>query len=200
MGRPPLRTRVLCGFVAGALVLIPSLVRSGGVGVSEPPEQVSQSQSSSIPFHPYKVPVLTSRLAFRDLEFLWSDNYRALFNRPLDASYGGQTDLERFGITISEVTGTTPFNFLFTDIQLVYNYFNRRFPQYRDSLYNPNPLASIGFKVSQPAYPDDDRKHVDTYIYVPQFATDPLYTQGYGGDDGRNYGAAASFFTDSLTE
>lgn len=120
-----------------------------------------------------------------------------MFSRPLDSLYAGseETDLDRFGKTLCDVQGSNPFLFQHTDIRLIYDYLNRRPLTYRDSLYNPDPFAPVGYKVDQPLYIDDDRKHVDFYIYAPRFVDDPPFPN-YGGDDPSNYATAPSRFTD----
>jgi Tol biopolymer transport system component len=195
MGATRLRRGQLL-FISALVALSPSLAGAGGVGVSTPPETPQQQQQAPPSFNPYKVPATTSPRAFRDLEFLWSNNFRASFSRPLDSLYAGATesDLDRFGKTICDELATNPFGFDYSDIQLIFDYLNRRPIADRESLYNFDPSARFGFKVS-PAHPDTDRKHVDAYIYVPNFQNDPGFGS-YAGDVSDNHGESPSAFVD----
>ncbi len=189
-----------------ALANTPSRSSAGGTGVSLPGDaSVSSTETiTALHFNAYKVLPNLSIRANRDLEFLWSDNYRTLFSRPLDGYYGGstQTDLDRFGLTICE-QNSNPFGFARTDIRLAYDYLNHpsSLRGTRFSLYISSPDSLVGYIVNQPDSVNlvDDRKHVDTYIYVPPFQNDP----GFGsfvGDDSTGNGQTPSVFLDDQTE
>lgn len=96
----------------------PAPLFAGGIGISRPGHLEPQLPPPGLRFNPYKVPSSTYPRANRDLEFLWSNNYRTLFNRPLDSLYLGQTqnDLDRLGYILCEQRGENPFAFDETDI------------------------------------------------------------------------------------
>ena len=140
---------------------------------------------STVNFHPYKVDAFRSPLAHRDLEFLWSDSYLTLFDRPLDAVRPGTTDkeLDLLGLSICSTPGTGVFGFPVPFIRLIYDYlrapvYNR--PPEVDN-YNPFPEDTLGFAIvtiPPTVYPNVDRNHADTYVYAPPFSGDPLYEGG----------------------
>lgn len=140
----------------------------------------------TIDFNQYRVPSILSCKANRDIEFLWSSNYQTMFGV---SPIGGTppNDIDQFGITLAE-TFKNPFNFPMSDIQLIHDYEVLR-RTFRDSVYRVCPDPN-GFRVLQSSYPDAERNHVDTYLYVPKYGS-------YAGDDPSNYGRwpASSIFT-----
>lgn len=145
---------------------------------------------TTVNFHQYKVPSDRSAFANRDLEFLWSDSYAALFGRPLNVDRPQSTDneLDLLGVTICATPSTGLFGFPIPYVQLIYDYlrgplleFGR--PQSVDN-YNTNPEETMGFAMGQSLYGDFDRNHVDTYVFAPPFSGDPLWMGGgdYYGD------------------
>ncbi len=158
--------------------------------------------TDSVNFRAYKVPAFRNPLAHRDLEFLWSDRYASLFNRPLDAPRTPSTDsdLDLLGLTMCHTLGTGAFGFPVPYVQLIYDYlrapgFGR--PASVDN-YDINPSATLGFAAPFPTYGDLDRNHVDTYLGAPRFSGDPLWRSGaeYFGDGGNPYPQYRSAFRD----
>ena len=167
--------RLLPAFLSALAVLLvdllsPPLVAGGGMGISSDPDPLDPNapQAINLPFHRYQVPDTRSRLAHRDIEFFWSDTYRGL-GKPLVPPGGGEeeNDLDRLGIT--ECTDiSNPFGFPFTDIQMVYDYFNvpiPGFPGFRDTVYTIGEQFP-GFRVAAKDDPSDENDHVDTYIWL----------------------------------
>ena len=185
--------------------------RAGGVGVSMLGDSVVTDSSATtaavttVPFRLYKVPVERGARSNRDIDFLWSDTYKSRFDMPLDMLTGPQliNDMDRLGQAACEIQ-SNPLGLPMTDIQIMHNLLAMR-TGYRDSLYNPMPLAPVGFRVAQPNYPDGERNHLDTYLYAPAF-TGYGQWQTYQGDgsDGisniANYGMFPSGYTSSAED
>jgi Tol biopolymer transport system component len=161
------------------------------------------STITTVDFHPYKLPAFRYPYGNRDLEFLWSDSYSALFGRPLNAVRppGPDTDLDLLGVTICHTLGTGAFGFSVPFIRLIYDYL--RAPGFGRppsvDVYNTNQLAVLGFAAAQPTYGDLDRNHADTYIFAPKFSGDPLWHAGgqYDGDGGNPSPQSPSAFLDA---
>src|SRR5262249_31444450 len=141
------------------LVLVASFVFPTTGSAACPP---SAHPATRIPFHFYRSSV--SPLAYRDIEFLWSDTYLNAFNRPLVPAGGGTNDLDRLATSIC-VEYENPFGFPMSDIQLLHDYLVFPDPDRTIYTYDTNP-ANPGFQIvavtGQP-----DRNHVDSYIHVP---------------------------------
>jgi hypothetical protein len=196
------------------LLALPTAVRiarAGGVGVSDPRDSVvigtplTTSSFTTVPFHLYKVPIERGAHANRDIDFLWSDTYKALFHTPLDTLTGPQhiNDMDRLGQAACDMPFANPLGLPWTDIQVDYNYLAMR-TSYRDSLYNASPLA-LGFRVAQSSYPDAERDHLDTYLYAPSFAGYSQWATYHGdGSDGTydtpNYGQYPSNYVSSAED
>ena len=195
--RPPAPVALLF-LLLSSIAVSPGCVSGAGVGAEFPAcgsdsIQVFREQITSVNFNSYKVPAVTSPFANRDLEFLWSNNYASLFNRPLNAARSGGSDseLDFLGKTICQLPGVNAFGFPSTYIRLIYDYL-RAPGQGRPAsvdVYNTNPSATMGFAVGMPLYGDLDRNHIDTYVFAPKFTGDPLWQSGgvYGGDGGNPY-------------
>lgn len=187
---------------------------AGGVGVSSPPEAsigdsaaTSAAAMNETPFHLYKPRADRSRRANRDYDFLWSDTYRSRFRTPLDSLSGAEqiNDLQRLAENAAEVWAN-PLGLAMTNIELVYNFLAAQ-ASYRDSVYDRSPDASVGFRVAQPSYSDDERKHIDAYFYAPSFVGQGQWSSyhGDGGSDAEdgwtsNYGSYPSGYLSSAED
>ena len=90
-----------------AALLLDRSAYAGGTGVSVVSDSHPTTFIDNIPFYQYKVPSTRSRIANRDLEFLWSATYNnAPFVKSLiDRDSTRDNDLDRLGLRVDSPDG-----------------------------------------------------------------------------------------------
>jgi hypothetical protein len=165
-----------------AAVVFVGLAHAGGVGISVPPDVVLSDSLQSIQvvdtlFYPYR-PRPSGSLWYRDLEFQWSRRY-SLARGDEGLSADEEKTLDHLGKTLCDPSrARNPFNAPYSDINLVYDYFNGKqlaVPFYRPSPYDTTGLLVGGTTDDLGVIPEADRRHVDAYLYEPG-----QHDEGYG--------------------
>ncbi|NOT35127.1 MAG: T9SS type A sorting domain-containing protein [Candidatus Eisenbacteria bacterium] len=141
-------------------------------------------------FTKYRIPNTLSARGSRDLEFHWSSTYTDL-GVTLVPNINVANDLSRLGNELSDVIGLNPLGYANTDIQLAWDFFHAN----RSALYNWASPGSDPFLLN-PAIPNSERNHIDTYVYMPGYASDPPFPPNPNGDfSSGNPGMYPSAFT-----